>query len=239
MAEPALEDRRRARLYDPLDPDRADLDVYAAMVSEFWARSVLDIGCGTGTFACLLAGRGVAVTGLDPDAASLEVARAKPGADRVRWIHGYAADLPELEAEMVTMTANVAQAIVTDEDWESTLRAAFAVLPAGGHLVFETRVPEVQAWRSWNRADSRQFTEVPGFGVVEHWYDLIEVAGPLVTFAGTCVFEDGTRQSTTSTLRFRSREEVSAALATAGFLVDEIRDAPDRPGRELVFIARR
>jgi hypothetical protein len=42
-----------------------------------------------------------------------------------------------------------------------------------------------------------------------------------------------------STLRFRHRDEVTASLAAAGYVVDEVREAPDRPGREMVFIARR
>jgi hypothetical protein len=42
-----------------------------------------------------------------------------------------------------------------------------------------------------------------------------------------------------STLRFRSRAEVEASLRAAGFAVAEVRDAPDRPGLALVFIARR
>ena len=41
-----------------------------------------------------------------------------------------------------------------------------------------------------------------------------------------------------STLRFRSRDELTNSLIAASLVVDEIRDAPDRPGRELVFIAR-
>ena len=58
MADAHYTEPRLAALYDPLDQDRSDLDVYAAMAAEFGARSVLDIGCGTGTFACLLASRG-------------------------------------------------------------------------------------------------------------------------------------------------------------------------------------
>jgi 2-polyprenyl-3-methyl-5-hydroxy-6-metoxy-1,4-benzoquinol methylase len=40
---------------------------------------VLDIGCGTGTFALMLAKRGLEVTGVDPAEASLDVARTKTG----------------------------------------------------------------------------------------------------------------------------------------------------------------
>uniref|UniRef100_UPI0031E2D12D hypothetical protein n=1 Tax=Streptomyces hawaiiensis TaxID=67305 RepID=UPI0031E2D12D len=42
-----------------------------------------------------------------------------------------------------------------------------------------------------------------------------------------------------STLRFRERQEIEAELAVRGHVVKDIRDAPDRPGREFVFLARR
>ncbi|MFF4547411.1 hypothetical protein [Streptomyces sp. NPDC001435] len=42
---------RLAAIYDPLDPDRSDLDAYVRVVEEFEARRVLDIGSGTGVFA--------------------------------------------------------------------------------------------------------------------------------------------------------------------------------------------
>ncbi len=80
VVDPIFADGRLAEVYDPLDPDRSDLDAYAAMVDEFGAHSVLDIGCGTGTFVCLLARRGLTVTAVDPAEASLAVARTKPGA---------------------------------------------------------------------------------------------------------------------------------------------------------------
>lgn len=108
---------RLAALYDPLDPDRSDLDAYLRMAEEFGARRVLDIGCGTGVLALLLAGRGIEVVGVDPARASVEVARAKPGAERVRWLVGDATVLPPLRVDLATMTANVAQAIADPAAW--------------------------------------------------------------------------------------------------------------------------
>jgi SAM-dependent methyltransferase len=237
VVDPIFAEPRLAEVYDPLDPDRSDLDAYLAMVDEFGARDVLDIGCGTGTFACLLARRGLTVTGVDPAGASLAVARRKPGADRVQ---GDAADLPPLQVDLVTMTANVAQVFLTDADWASTLRAAYAALRPGGRLVFETRDPAAKAWLEWTRERSSKRIVVPGVGGVQSWVELLGVSGELVWFRGTVVFEsDGAVFISDSTLRFRRRDELAASLGAAGYLVDEVRGAPDRPGREMVFIARR
>ena len=230
---------RLAAVYDPLDADRRDLDAYLEIVDEIGAHSVLDIGCGTGTFACLLAQRGTEVTGLDPAVASLDVARRKPGADRVRWVAGDVTALPPLQVELVTMTGNVAQVFLSDREWSSTLQAACSALRAGGHLVLETRDPGRQAWRGWTRDRSSRSVEVRGAGRIETWVELTDVEPPFVSFRTTFVFHaDGDEVTSTSTLRFRARAEVERSLHDAGFEVVEVRDAPDRPGRELVFVAR-
>ncbi|MGK2948822.1 MAG: class I SAM-dependent methyltransferase [Acidimicrobiales bacterium] len=239
MVDPIFADPRLAALYDPLDADRSDLEHYLRLADELGARSVADLGCGTGTFACLLAERGVEVVAVDPAAASLDVARAKPGADRVRWVHGDARHLPRDELDLVTMTGNVAQVFLTDDDLVATLRAARGALRPGGRVVFEVRDPGREAWRSWNRAASHRRTDVLGVGVVESWVELLDVSLPLVSFRWTYRFDpSGEVVTSDSTLRFRSRQEVERCVAASGLVVEEVRDAPDRPGLEWVFLCR-
>ncbi|GAA3110294.1 class I SAM-dependent methyltransferase [Kribbella aluminosa] len=230
---------RLVAVYDALDPDRRDLEHYAAIVDEFGAARVLDVGCGTGELTCLLASAGVDVTGVDPAEASLEVARGKEFADRVRWLHGDATTLPPLQVELALMTGNVAQVFRAGEDWAATARGVHAALVPGGRFVFETRDPARRAWEEWTREHTHQVREIDG-ETVEAWTDLVEVKLPYVTFRGTYVFSsDGAVLTSDSTLWFRERDEVEQSLTAAGFAVDDVREAPDRPGKEFVFVARK
>ena len=240
MADALFSEPRLAELYDPLDPNRSDLDVYVAMAAEFGAESVVDIGCGTGTLACLLAQRGLTVTGVDPAAASLAVARRKPGAERVTWLHAGGTAVPQLGADLVTMTGNVAQVFVTDQEWAAVLHAVRQALRPGGRLVFESRDPARKAWLAWHRGQTYRRVDIPGAGPIQTWTDLTGAGGGLVSFRSTVVFaSDGAVLTSDSTLRFRDRAELTDSLASAGLVVDEVRDAPDRPGLEFVFIAHR
>lgn len=55
-------------------------------------QSLLDVGCGTGYFSRRFAAAGLAVTGIDPDAAMIGWARAQAGA--VKYVEGRAEHLP-------------------------------------------------------------------------------------------------------------------------------------------------
>lgn len=235
-------DPRLAACYDTFDGERDDLDHYESILEELGARTVVDVGCGTGALAVRLAAAGLSVTGVDPALASLEVAHTKPGAGRVDWIHGTAVDLPALDpplgADAAVMTGNVAQVFVTDEAWAATLTAIRAAVREGGHLVFEARRPERRAWEEWQADTAESVHEVPGLGQVRSRPTRFDVDLPLVTFADEFFFEDGSTLTSTSTLRWRSETELRDSLTAAGFAVQEIRDAPDRPGREFVVIAR-
>ena len=230
-------DPRLAVLYDALDGDRADLGAYEALLDEAGASSVVDIGCGTGCLAVRLAARGIAVVGVDPAEASLDVAREKPHAHKVSWLAGDATALSPLDlaADLAVMTGNVAQVFVSDEDWEATLNAVHGSLRPGGWLVFETRRPEARAWEEWDVAPTA--IEIPNVGTVEVTRTVTEVNLPWVTFTSTTVV-GGESLSSTSTLRFRQQSEVERDLDRCGFEVLDVREAPDRPGQELVFVVQ-
>ena len=239
MTDAIFANPRLADIYDEVDADRRDLVNYVAIVEELAARSVLDVGCGTGAFALILAGKGLDVIGVDPAAASIDVARRKPAADRVRWVLGDASAVGPSVVDLATMTGNVAQVFLTDDEWRTNLAAIHGALRASGRLAFEVRDPARRGWEEWTRARSHALVTTVAAGVVETWVELTEVALPLVSFRHTYRFEDGSQLTSDSTLRFREKDEIVASLAQTGFFIDDVRDAPDRPGKELVFIARR
>jgi SAM-dependent methyltransferase len=240
VADPHFEIPRLAEILDPLDHDRADLDAYVAFVNELGAQTILDIGCGTGTFASLLATRGKDVIGVDPAHASLDVARGKPGADRVQWLHQEACTLPPMQVDLATMTGNVAQVFVTDDESMATLESVRAALQPVGWLVFESRDPRARAWLEWNPRGTYSRTVVPAVGVIEAWVDVLDVTDELVSFRSTFAFDsDGVVLTSDSTLRFRTSDELAESLVAGNFTVRDIRDAPDRPGLEFVFVAQR
>lgn len=230
---------RLARVYDDLDPLRHDLAPYLALVDRCAGRVVVDVGCGTGTFACQLALHGKAVVGIDPAPASLAVARTKTGAELVRWIESDATAIPELECDVVTMTGNVAQVFLDDDEWNQVLRSVHRALHPDGFMIFESREPSARAWETWSTTANPAVHDTVAEGRVECWTEVTDVTMPFVSFSHHYVFAaDGAHLVSRSTLRFRSREENEDALEACGFRLTEVRDAPDRPGLENVYIAR-
>lgn len=84
---------RLARVYDPLDPDRSDLDAYIEVAEGFRSEVVLDVGCGTGALALRLVDLGICVLGIDPAAASVDIARSKVDSDLAEFVVAYASEI--------------------------------------------------------------------------------------------------------------------------------------------------
>ncbi|MCA9335276.1 class I SAM-dependent methyltransferase [Candidatus Saccharibacteria bacterium] len=233
-------DTRLAKIYDDFDGERKDLLPYVVMIKELEAQNVIDFGCGTGSLALLLEKEDIDVVAIDPAGASIDIAKSKPHADKVQWLVGGANRLTDNSADVVVMTGNTAQAIIEPALWDDTLDGIRSALRANGSLIFETRNPDFEAWKEWNKEASFSSLTINGIGVVDGWVELIKVALPLVSFRWTYVFhKDNTTLTSDSTIRFRTITELTNDLMKHGFTIEDIREAPDRPGKEHVVIARK
>lgn len=122
----------------------------------------------------------------------------------------------------------------------NTLRGIQGALAAQGALVFETRRPEQRAWEEWALDTGPVVRHVLGIGEVEQRRAVTEIVLPYVSFRYSYRFaREDVMVTSESTLRFRSREEIEVSVFAAGFTTLQVRDAPDRPGREYVFITKR
>jgi SAM-dependent methyltransferase len=237
MRNAEFEDPRLVPVYEALCPwgrddefflsvvDRSVVDLAAGgrTVKDRTAPArVLDLGCGTGRLTLALASRGHAVTGVDPARASLDAARAKPGAEAVTWLEGSSEVLRSECFDVALMTSHVAQFIVDDGGWQATLRHVENALVPGGTLVFDTRDPSAREWERWNPRQSQRHVQLADGGSVDVWNQVDSVEGESVTFTLHYRFPDGEVLLSTSTLRFRPESAVRSGLQAAGFTTEQV-----------------
>jgi SAM-dependent methyltransferase len=243
MRNAEFNDPRLVMVYDAMCPWSRDDDFFASVVNETPAAGVLDLGCGTGRLALGLAASGHRVTGVDPAAASLAAARAKPGAADVTWLEGTSAVLPAAAFDVAVMTSHVAQFFVAADDWRRTLADLRRALVPGGRLAFDSRDPGARGWERWNPADWRHHLTLPDGSTVTAWIEVTGVRGFDVDSTIVYEFDDGVTLESSTTLRFRPEAELRATLGDAGFSIDHIyggwnREPIGAPDGELLVIAR-
>jgi 2-polyprenyl-3-methyl-5-hydroxy-6-metoxy-1,4-benzoquinol methylase len=210
-------DPRLSAVYDVLNGPGPDSAFYIDLAGEA-PKSILDVGCGTGSLACDLAARGHNATGADPAAAMLDIARSRSGDDKVTWLNVAAADLSiETRFDLIILTGHVFQVFLTDQDVSRVLHVLRRHLAPGGRLAFETRNPTVRKWEEWTPAKTSKRVEVPGLGPVEAHHEIRSVIGSLVSYETHFRF-GGTDVVTSDTLRFMHRDELATFLANAGFV---------------------
>ncbi len=240
-----FDDPRLVALYDRPNPTRRDTAFYLALADEREASRIIDLGCGTGAITCELARRGHTVTGVDPAAEMLRVARAREGGQRVDWVEGEASALAAIEADLAIMTGHVAQVIHDEVAWQGTLAALQGCLVPGGRIAFESRSPAAEAWLRWVPETSFERLDDTPLGSVEVWFELLDVDGDLVRYEIHYRFAaSGEELVSSNMLRFRSEDAIVASLDAAGFTVDAVFGDWDRSSvgagsPELIFVASR
>jgi len=124
--------------------------------------SVLDAGCGTGSLALLLAGRGYSVTGVDLSSAMIARARAKDAGSDVDWRVG---DLASLELgrtfDAIVSVADVFNHLPSLDDWEASLRRLQSHLVPGGLLFLDA-----MTCRGLARMDQQSVQERDGITLI-------------------------------------------------------------------------
>jgi SAM-dependent methyltransferase len=217
-----FEDPRLVAVYDAEHVWGWDDDLFMALLAERSAPRVLDFGCGTGRLAIAMAAAGHEVTGVDPARASLDAARRKPGAERVRWRQGSAEVLPAGAYDAALLTSHVAQFFVDDAQWSQLLRALRRSLGPRGRLIFDCRDPADRRWLRWNPVDSRRTVVLPDGRTVEAGTEVTSAGAGVISFVHHFRFPDDEELSSAATLRFRTENELRASLDAAGFDVDQI-----------------
>lgn len=95
-------------------------------------KRALDLACGTGDIAALLAARGATVIGLDITPAMLRLARAKPGGSAITWIAGDMTALPFPDASVDVIT--IGYGLRNVPDLSKAIMEAHRVLISDGQL---------------------------------------------------------------------------------------------------------
>ena len=211
-----------AQFYDLDNPWAADLEYCFHLAMERGVKSVLDLGCGTGRFGARLAEEGIEVVGADSAAAMLEIAKKRQGGDRVTWILGDARTLSlNRTFDLVLLTGHAFQVFLTGADQSAVLATVAAHLNKNGHFIFDTRNPEMEAWRDWT-PDHRWTVDHPTLGDVEAWIDASNdpQTGVVAYETHYVVGESGAHYDAASKIRFTSQEQMAALIEGAGLCTE-------------------
>jgi SAM-dependent methyltransferase len=122
-------------------------------------RDALDLACGTGAAALVLAEAGLRVVGVDHSAAMLRIAtgRSRDAGYAIHYAEGDMRALPSSliphpsSFDLVTLLGDGLRELTGDEDLRQLFCAAARRLRSGGHLAFE--VAQDNALDAWDEQD--------------------------------------------------------------------------------------
>jgi SAM-dependent methyltransferase len=158
--DPAFYGDRWAGVYDEhfaeMDP-AAVVDFLAGLAG---GGRVLELAIGTGRVALPLAGRGIAVEGIDASEAMVERLRAKPGGDSIPVVIG---DMAQVLAtgpfSVVYLVFNTLFGLLSQARQAQCFRNVARVLDPGGVFVIECFVPDLTRFDRGQRVQARAVTE--------------------------------------------------------------------------------
>jgi SAM-dependent methyltransferase len=229
MVDLLFSDADLAALYDAFCAGRPDFGFYLPLVMS--AKSVLDVGCGTGALlhAARAAGHTGRLCGLDPALGMLKQARKRSDID---WVLGDLTSVSwECEFDLVVMTGHAFQVLIKDEELRVSLAAIRSALTPNGRFIFDTRNPLVRGWEAWTPEKAVEIVDATGTVVRMAHAVETPIDGDLVSF--TITFSSPSWEAprlSRSTLRFLDVESLSLFLTDAGLeIVEQFGDWDGQP----------
>jgi len=139
-----------------MDPEPA-VEFLAGLAGD---RRVLELAIGTGRVALPLAGRGIAVEGIDASEAMVERLRAKPGGESIPVVIGDMAQVPAAGPfGLVYLVFNTLFGLLSQARQAECFRNVARVLSPGGVFVIECFVPDLTRFDRGQRVQARAVTE--------------------------------------------------------------------------------
>jgi SAM-dependent methyltransferase len=223
-----------AEAYDALYRDKdyeSECDLVERLAREHGrgpVQRVLDLGCGTGGHALVLAARGYEVVGVDRSEEMLALARRK-AAGRVAFHHG---DIRTVELgerfDLAVMLFAVLGYLGDDDDVGAALAAAHRHLGPGGLLVFDVWYePAVLAMRPSERTKE---VEISGGRIVRRSSGELDVERSICTVRFHVAEErDGVLRETEEehAMRYFSEVDLARLLRDSGFELVRLGAFPD------------
>jgi len=237
-----------ANLYDDENVWDASADFYRDLAQRIGAKTLLDIGCGTGTVTRgIAAAVGCSAVGVDPAAPMLAVARRNTQNQAVEWIEADARTVRLGRTfDLIIMTGHAFQAFVTREDQAALLATIAAHLAPDGRFAFDTRNPAAQEWLEWTPDLSRRVVDTEAYGAVEIWDEekMDTKTGILDVVEHYRILASGKRLRSDFRLRFTPQAELARAIAAAGLAVESWFGDWDRApftgdAREIIVVGRK
>jgi hypothetical protein len=171
----------------------------------------------------------------------LNIAKGKPCAERVEWVESSAQNYDSHRRfDLILMTGHAFQILLTDTDALAVLEQMQGHLKARGRVAFESRNPSVNWAGEW-AGRQRLFRTSAGGELLE----VLEVTNHDAEFISfqTTYRRPRLTLTTSSTLRFPSRESMESLIARSGLVVHNVFGDWDAGpfdaacSREIIFVA--
>ena len=235
-----------AIVYDDENGWDISADFYRDLALRSGAKTLLDLGCGTGTVTRGIAQAiGGSAVGVDPASPMLEVARRNTKTEPVEWVEGDGRTIRlDRKFDLIIMTGHAFQAFLTEADQVALFRTVAAHLAPGGRFAFDSRNPAAREWLEWTQAESSRVVDTAAYGAVEIWDEAaMNPDGILDVAEHYRILSSGRRLRSDFRLRFSAPEELWDGMMAAGLAVEHCFGAWDRrpftpDQREIIVVAQ-